>query len=111
MKGDNVVNLTELLIDFNIYVFVNHSMDEVAKYDIPDAIDYILEKSKRRKLHFLGYSIGNTPFYMTMASRPEYNEKIGIHVSYAASVFFSTFPVSNRINALITTRPLSVIIC
>ncbi|XP_035708198.1 lipase member K isoform X2 [Folsomia candida] len=104
MYSNRHINLTH-----NDPLFWNYGMDEVAKYDIPDAIDYILEKSKRRKLHFLGYSIGNTPFYMTMASRPEYNEKIGIHVSYAASVFFSTFPVSNRINALITTRPLSIL--
>ncbi|OXA40684.1 Lipase 1 [Folsomia candida] len=76
---------------------------------MPNSIDYILDVTKMPKLHFVGYSLGNTQFFMALANQPEYNEKIGIHISYAASVFFATYAESNRLFALVWNRPLQIL--
>lgn len=39
-------------------------------------IDYVLKKTKRNSLHFVGHSMGGALFMILMATQPEYATKI-----------------------------------
>ncbi|KAL3279056.1 hypothetical protein HHI36_016571 [Cryptolaemus montrouzieri] len=56
--------------------FWNFSFHEIGIYDLPAKIDYILEKTKKRKIYYVGYSQGGTVFYVMCTERPEYQQKI-----------------------------------
>jgi pimeloyl-ACP methyl ester carboxylesterase len=45
-------------------------------YDLPAAIDYILNKTGDHKLYYIGHSMGTTMFYALLSERPQYNSKI-----------------------------------
>ena len=52
-------------------------MEEQAKYDIPAAIDYILNASPGyNQLFYIGHSMGSTLFFNAMVINPAYNDKI-----------------------------------
>ncbi|XP_063697757.1 lipase 1-like [Culicoides brevitarsis] len=56
--------------------FWDFSWHEMGMEDIPAAIDYILRKTERQKIHYVGHSQGCTALLVTLSMRPEYNEKI-----------------------------------
>ncbi|CAL4122891.1 unnamed protein product, partial [Meganyctiphanes norvegica] len=63
-------NLNDILWD--------ESWDEMAKYDIPAVIDYILETTKYQQLSYVGHSMGTTIFWAAMSENPDYNSKIKV---------------------------------
>lgn len=68
----------------NNYVnFYSYSLNEIGKYDLPAAIDYILFNTKVQQLHYVGYSMGTCVFYIMASERPEYQPKIRSQVSLA----------------------------
>lgn len=56
--------------------FWSYSWHEIGYYDLPASIDYILEQTNHKKLHYIGYSQGTTSFLVMSSTRPEYNSKI-----------------------------------
>ncbi|XP_069681186.1 lipase 3-like [Periplaneta americana] len=60
--------------------FWDFSLDEGGVYDLPAVIDYILEKTGKEKIIYVGHSMGTTLFYIMMSQRPEYNEKITVMI-------------------------------
>lgn len=54
----------------------DYSFHEIGFYDLPAAVDYILEKTNQVQLHYVGHSQGGTVFIVFLAMRPEYNQKI-----------------------------------
>lgn len=58
--------------------FWGFSWDEMAKFDIPAVIDYILNTTKHKQLSYVGHSMGTTMFYAAMSENPEYNSKIKV---------------------------------
>lgn len=56
-------------------------------YDIPATIDYVLNVTNYKKLHYIGHSQGCTSFLVLVSSKPEYNEKLNIAVLLAPAVF------------------------
>lgn len=56
------------------------SWDEMAKYDVPSSIDYILATTGREDLYYVGWSMGTTVFWAMMDERPEYNSKVCVCV-------------------------------
>lgn len=58
----------------------------MGRYDIPAVIDFILEKTERSKLIYIGYSMGCAMFFVCMSTRPDYNEKIEIMMALAPAV-------------------------
>lgn len=56
--------------------FWSFSWHEIGVYDLPAAIDHILEKTKNKKLHYIGHSQGTTAFFVMASELPEYNKKI-----------------------------------
>lgn len=54
------------------------SFDENARFDLPDMIDYILDKSGQTKLAYVGVSQSSTQFLVLGSELPEYNDKISV---------------------------------
>lgn len=57
----------------------------MGKYDVPACIDYVLEKTLRSALIYIGHSMGGGIFYMAMANYPQLNAKIDAMISLAPS--------------------------
>lgn len=58
-------------------------MHEIGKYDLPAAIDYVLAKTQSTQLHYVGFSMGTTVFYIMASEHPEYQPKIRSQISLA----------------------------
>uniref|UniRef100_A0A1I8PLY8 Lipase n=1 Tax=Stomoxys calcitrans TaxID=35570 RepID=A0A1I8PLY8_STOCA len=56
--------------------FWDFSLDEIGQIDVPAIIDYITEKVQQLKLHYVGYSQGGSVFFMMLATKPSYADKI-----------------------------------
>ncbi|XP_049881144.1 lipase 3-like [Pectinophora gossypiella] len=69
--------------------FFNFSWDEIGRYDIPANIDYILNVTGQQKLSYVGYSQGNTAFFVMCSEFPEYNDKITVKIALSPIAFFS----------------------
>ncbi|XP_048194703.1 lysosomal acid lipase/cholesteryl ester hydrolase-like [Perognathus longimembris pacificus] len=52
------------------------SFDEMAKYDLPASIDYILNKTGQEQLNYVGYSQGSTIGFLGFSQIPELTQKI-----------------------------------
>ncbi|RXG72446.1 Lipase member K, partial [Armadillidium vulgare] len=63
--------------------FWDFSWDEMAKYDLPKMIDYIVKHTKHKKVDYVGHSMGTTIFFALMSSQPEYNKKINHMIALA----------------------------
>uniref|UniRef100_A0A8C3MET9 Lipase n=1 Tax=Geospiza parvula TaxID=87175 RepID=A0A8C3MET9_GEOPR len=62
------------------------SFDEMAKFDLPAAINFILEKTGQEKLYYIGYSQGTTIAFIAFSTMPELAQKI--------KLFFALAPVT-----------------
>uniref|UniRef100_A0A1A9WZW0 Lipase n=1 Tax=Glossina brevipalpis TaxID=37001 RepID=A0A1A9WZW0_9MUSC len=54
------------------------SWHEIGMYDLPAMIDYVLAKTRFKKLTYFGHSQGTTAFWVLCSLKPEYNNKISI---------------------------------
>lgn len=63
--------------------FWKFSYDEMAKYDLPAMLDYVLNKTGVEKLYYVGHSMGTTVFFALMSSQPEYQQRIESMVALA----------------------------
>lgn len=74
----------------NTKEFWNFSFDEIARYDMPAIIDYILKiKGSDTKIGYIGHSMGTTIMFAMLSLRPEYNEKLSVGIALAPTVFMS----------------------
>ena len=55
----------------------------MGKYDIPAAIDAILEWTKTEKLYYIGHSMGTTMFWVALNEHPTLKEKIKLMIGLA----------------------------
>ncbi|XP_022181050.1 lipase 3-like [Myzus persicae] len=63
--------------------FWNFSLHEVGTFDLPASFDYILMKTNASQLHYVGYSMGTSVFFIMASERPEYHHKIRSQISLA----------------------------
>lgn len=70
-----------------MFAFWQFSWHEIGFYDLPASIDYVLEKTGRSKLHYIGHSQGTTSFFVMTSTRPEYNAKIALAQALAPVAF------------------------
>ncbi|XP_045479798.1 lipase 1-like isoform X2 [Harmonia axyridis] len=70
----------------------NFALHEIAYYDLPATIDYILDKSGQESLFFMGHSIGSTIALILCSLRPEYNKKILLHLALAPIAYVAHKP-------------------
>ncbi|XP_037783599.1 lipase 3-like isoform X2 [Penaeus monodon] len=55
--------------------FWDFSWDEIAEFDLPATIDYVLPTTGARDLFYVGFSMGTTVFFAMLSEHPEYNDK------------------------------------
>ncbi|XP_017589278.1 PREDICTED: lysosomal acid lipase/cholesteryl ester hydrolase-like [Corvus brachyrhynchos] len=65
--------------------FWDFSFHEMAMYDLPAAIDFVLQKTGQKQLHYVGYSQGCTIAFIAFSSMPELAQKV--------KMFFALAPV------------------
>ncbi|XP_018395682.1 PREDICTED: lipase 3-like [Cyphomyrmex costatus] len=66
--------------DRNFWRFGYH---EVGIRDLPAMIDYVLNYTKQKTLHYIGHSMGTTVLFTLLSTRPEYNAKIKLGICLA----------------------------
>ncbi|KAJ1066932.1 hypothetical protein K5549_000632 [Capra hircus] len=54
------------------------SFDEMAEYDLPSTIDFILKRTGQKKLHYVGHSQGTTIGFVAFSTNPTLAEKIEV---------------------------------
>lgn len=62
--------------DFRGPKFWDYCWHEMGKYDLPTMIDYILNKTKQKKISYIGHSQGCIILTILLSINPAYNEKI-----------------------------------
>lgn len=67
--------------------FFDYSFHEMGLYDIPAAVDYILNVTRTRSLHYLGLSQGAISFLVFASEKPEYTPKIRLASLMAPGAF------------------------
>ncbi|ERE79098.1 lipase member N, partial [Cricetulus griseus] len=81
------------------------SFDEMAKYDLPGIIDFIVNKTGQEKLYFIGHSLGTTIGFIAFSTMPELAQRIKMNFAmgpvisfkYPTSIFTSFFLLPNSI--------------
>ncbi|KAM9197570.1 lipase member K isoform 2-T2 [Dugong dugon] len=61
------------------------SLDEMAKYDLPATIDFIIKKTGQEQLFYVGHSQGTTIAFIALSTNPELAKRI--------KIFFALAPV------------------
>ncbi|XP_023235799.1 uncharacterized protein LOC111635160 [Centruroides sculpturatus] len=83
--------------------FWDFSIDEHAKYDTPDSIDFVLNKTGQSQLYYVGFSQGNLILYAFLSENPEYN-KIKAVLSLAPTAWFGHIKTPIRLLAPFTSE-------
>lgn len=65
------------------------SWHEIGVVDVPETIDYVLDKTGYEQLHYIGHSQGTTVFWVMASELPEYNDKIKSMQAFAPVAFMS----------------------
>ncbi|XP_034518283.1 lipase member N isoform X2 [Ailuropoda melanoleuca] len=81
------------------------SFDEMAKYDLPGIIDFIVNKTGQEKLYFIGHSLGTTIGFVAFSTMPELAQRIKMNFAlgpvvsfkYPTGIFTSFFLLPNSI--------------
>ncbi|XP_049620523.1 lipase member N [Suncus etruscus] len=68
------------------------SFDEMAKYDLPEIIDFVVNKTGQEKLYFVGHSLGTTIGFAAFSTMPELAQRIKMQfaLSPVASLKYPT---------------------
>ncbi|XP_075573394.1 lysosomal acid lipase/cholesteryl ester hydrolase isoform X2 [Pelecanus crispus] len=72
------------------------SFDEMAKYDIPASVDFILKKTGQEQVFYVGHSQGTTMAFIAFSTLPQLAKKIKMFFALApvATVKFMTSPLA-----------------
>jgi len=57
--------------------------DEMGRYDIPAELNYVIEKTGRQQLIYIGHSMGTTMFWVAMETQPQLNSRIELMIGLA----------------------------
>ncbi|XP_012628403.1 lipase member N [Microcebus murinus] len=64
------------------------SFDEMAKYDLPGIIDFIVNKTGQEKLYFIGHSLGTTIGFVAFSTMPELAQRIKMNFALGPVISF-----------------------
>lgn len=56
--------------------FWNYNLQEIATFDIKASLDFVLNYTKKKDLHYIGHSQGTTVSFILLSEVPEYNSII-----------------------------------
>lgn len=75
--------------------FWKFSFDEMATYDLPAMIDFVLAKSGQKKLYYIGHSQGTLIAFALLSEKVEYNNKIKLFMGLGpvATVGYINSPI------------------
>lgn len=73
--------------------FWDFSIDEMALYDVPAMVDYILEETRFKSLTYIGFSQGTAQCFASLSINKELNSKINHFIALAGT----TKPHGNRL--------------
>ncbi|KAH8022499.1 hypothetical protein HPB51_025062 [Rhipicephalus microplus] len=62
-------------------------IDEMAAYDLPAQLDWVLKTTQQSSLQYVGWSQGCAILFALLAERPEYNKKVQLFHAIAPAVF------------------------
>ncbi|XP_028038939.1 lysosomal acid lipase/cholesteryl ester hydrolase-like [Bombyx mandarina] len=82
--------------------FWNFSYHEMALYDLPATIDYILGHTGQTRIYGIGHSQGNNIFIAMTAMLPQYNKKIRVFISLAPAVHIENIKLPTKILVLLS---------
>ncbi|XP_003506002.1 gastric triacylglycerol lipase isoform X1 [Cricetulus griseus] len=79
----------------NSVEFWAFSFDEMAKYDLPATIDFIVQKTGQEKLHYVGHSQGTTIGFIAFSTNPTLANRIKTFYALApvATVTYAQSPL------------------
>ncbi|XP_041675009.1 serine-rich adhesin for platelets-like [Drosophila eugracilis] len=63
------------------------SFHEIGKYDLPAAIDLILNHTHKPKIQYIGHSQGSTVFFVMCSERPNYAHKVQLMQALSPTVY------------------------
>lgn len=66
--------------------FWDYSFQQITEYDLPDTIDFVLNRTGQNKLFYVGHSIGAGALFGLLSEKPHYNEKILLFSAMAPAV-------------------------
>ncbi|XP_058044753.1 lysosomal acid lipase/cholesteryl ester hydrolase-like [Ahaetulla prasina] len=72
--------------------FWNFSFHEMAMYDLPATINFILKKTKQKQLYYIGYSQGATIGFIAFSAMPRLSQKIKMFFALAPVIYFMHVP-------------------
>ncbi|XP_063913746.1 lipase 1-like [Zophobas morio] len=73
--------------------FWDYTIHEIGVYDLPAFIDYVLEKTEQKSIHYLGYSQGTIAFFIMGSEKTDYLSKIKFMAAFSPA-FFLRDPIS-----------------
>uniref|UniRef100_A0A8B9G694 Lipase n=1 Tax=Amazona collaria TaxID=241587 RepID=A0A8B9G694_9PSIT len=76
--------------EFHQHEYSNYSFHEMAMYDLPATINYILQKTGQEQLYYVAHSQGTTTGFIAFSSIPELDRKI--------KMFFALAPITTSSN-------------
>lgn len=65
----------------------DYSWHEIGYYDIPASINYVLQKTKHKKVRYVGHSQGCTVFAVALIMHPDLNHKIASAYLLTPAIF------------------------
>jgi pimeloyl-ACP methyl ester carboxylesterase len=68
------------------------SFHEMAIYDLPAMIDYVLKVTRQKKLIFMSHSEGGSAITALLSTKTEYNDKISQNHLLTPSIYMENFP-------------------
>ncbi|XP_066601259.1 uncharacterized protein [Prorops nasuta] len=80
--------------------FWRFSWHEFGAYDVAAVIDYILSETGLRQVSLIGHSMGGAAELVLLSSKPEYNKKVNVVLSFAPAVVF-THELPGLVNSII----------
>ncbi|KAM3834495.1 lipase member K-like [Vipera latastei] len=63
--------------------FWEFSYDEMAKYDLPASIDFVLQKTGQQQIYYIGHSQGTTIAFIAFSSNKQLASKIKLYIALA----------------------------
>ncbi|KZS16468.1 putative Lipase 3 [Daphnia magna] len=95
----NTYSRAHVSLDTSEDAYWDFSFDEMGKYDIPAVINFVLDKTGRRTMSYIGHSMGCAVFLICMSLRPEFNAKIDVMIALAPAASLAEAQTSIRYQA------------
>jgi len=74
--------------DFN-HTYWEYTWDEMAKYDLPAQLNYVLEKTGKEKIYYVGHSMGTTTYMVMNSLDQSWADKIELAVFLGPAAYMA----------------------